>query len=575
LATLRNIDALTRSAEDTTTKYESGLNYHRQAGYQAEWPAYERMKSGDQWPAPTDKTRSLPRPVFNIIDLIESLKVSIVMNEQIMMRFSTQDSGDERSLQAADIFSRYSDTVWEDIKQNELNEEMLEICANVGTGILHYYWDADYTGGNKVPYMGRMCGEVLDPINVFFGNPQSNKVQAQPYIIISYRDMLSNVHEQAKANGLSKTLIAMITGDDAKREEGYDAAQIEINDTQKVTVLLHYYRKGKRIFFKKVASGIPFKDETDSGMELYPLAVMQWKRRRKSIHGVGDTRGLIPNQRAINFLVAMSILSAQLTGWPKLAIDPQRVSKSKITNTPGEIVEVANAEQGLDSAIKFLNPGQISPHVNDLVGQIIELTRSMSSANESSTGEAPGANMAAAAIMQLQKANGVPVESVKRRFYQCAEDVGRIWEEFFKVRFNMTREIKVKDDQGDDGYIPFRGTDYAQTDLSLKIDIGPSSQYSEALMMASLDKFLDKQFISFEQYLQYAPPNVVPFKERLLKEMELQQEQMAAQQAADPISTLPPEVQAQFAQLPPEEQQKILQQAQMGQQGGMPNARVG
>ncbi|MFX3633727.1 MAG: hypothetical protein ACE3L7_25580 [Candidatus Pristimantibacillus sp.] len=565
MATIRNIEAITRDAQDTTTKYENGLAYHKQVGYQNDWPAYERMKAGDQWPAATDKTRSLPRPVFNIIDLIESLKVSMVMNEQIMMRYSTQDSGDPISIEAADLFSRYSDTVWEDIKQNEINEEMLDVCANVGTGILHYYWDADYTGGNKLPYAGRMCGEVLDPINVFFGNPQNKDVQKQPNIIISYRDMLSNVREQAKASGLSKTLVAMIRGDSDKREEGYDAAQIEVQDTEKVTVLLHYFRKGKNVFFKKVASGIVIKPATDTGMKLYPLVVMQWKRRRKSIHGIGDTKGLIPNQRAINFLVAMSILSAQLTGWPKLAIDPMRVNKSKITNTPGEVVEVKQAEQGLDSAIKFLNPGQISPHVNDLVGQIIDLTRSMSSANESSTGEAPGANMAAAAIMQLQKANGVPVESVKRRFYQAMEDVGRVWEQFFKVKYNMPREIKVKDVQGDDEYTDFLGTDYADTDLSLKIDIGPSSQFSEALMMASLDKFLDKQFIDFEQYLKYAPSNVVPFKERLLKEMEQLREQQAAaasQQPADPLATLPPEVRAQYDALPPDQQQAILAQVQ-------------
>ncbi|WP_444980882.1 portal protein [Paenibacillus koleovorans] len=573
---MRNIESITRDAEDTTTKYKDGLNYHKQVGYQVEWPMYERFKAGDQWPTATEKTRSLPRPVFNIIDLIESLKVSTVMNEQIMMRYSTQDSGDDLSLEAADVFTRYSETVWEDIKQNELNEEMLEIAANVGTGILHYYWDSNYTGGNKIKFAGRMCGEVLDPINVFFGNPQERNVQKQPYVIISYRDMLWNVRKEAQQNGLSKTLRSFINGDEAKVDEGYDSAQVEVSGTEKVTVLLHYYKEGDRVFFKKVASGITFKQATDTNMSLYPLAVLQWKRRRKSIHGVGDTKGLIPNQRAINFLIAMSILSAQLTGWPKLAIDPQRVVKSKITNTPGEVVEVKDAATlGINNAIQFLNPGQISGHVNDLVGQIVDLTRSMTSANEASTGEAPGANMSAAAIIQLQKANGVPIESVKRRFYQCMEDVGRIWEEFFKVKYNMTREVKVKDDEGEDAFTDFHGTKYADTDLSLKIDVGPSSQYSEALMMASLDNFLERQYISFDQYLKYAPSNVVPFKERLIREMEKIRAEQAAQTVTDPISAIPPEQQAKFAQLPPDQQQRILQQARQMGQGGMGNAGVG
>lgn len=572
--TVRNIEALTASAAETQNKYDEGLSYHKAAGYQIEWPLYERMKAGDQWPAATEKTRNLPRPVFNIIDLIESLKVSTVMNEQIMMRFSSQDSGDETTKTAAEEFTKYSDTVWEEIKQNELNEEMLDIASNVGTGILHYYWDADYRGGNKVKYGGRMCGEVLDPINVFFGNPQQRNVQKQPYIVISYRDMLSNVREEATRNGLSKNLVSLITPDDNKRDEGYDAAQIEVQDTQKVTVLLEYYRKGGYVHFKKVASSMVIKKETNTNRKLYPLAVMQWKRRRKSIHGIGDTKTMVANQRALNFLVAMAILSTQLTGWPKLAIDPQRVDKRKITNTPGEIVEVKEAAvKGIEGAIRYLNPGTVPSQVGALVEQIIDLTKSTASANDASTGESPGANMAAAAIIQLQRANGVPIESVKRRFYQCMEDVGRIWEEFFKVNYNMNREVQVKDDQGEEQFMTFRGDKYKDVNMNLKIDVGPASSYSEALMMASLDKFYENKDINFLQYLKYAPSNVVPFKQRLITEIESQQAQAQAA-GADPLAALPPEVRAKFDQLPPEIQEQILQEVQQASQT-TPAAAVG
>lgn len=561
--TLRNLEALTRAADEVMTNYSDGLRYHKSVGFQRDWPEFERFKSGDQWPAATEKTKALPRPVFNIIDLIESLKVSTVMSEQIMMRFSSMDSIEEESVEAADLFSRITDKVWEQVKQNDLNEEMLDICSNIGTGILHYYWDNDYVAGNKRPVVGRMCGEVLDPINVFFSNPQQKNVQKQPYIVISYREMVSIVREEAEREGLSKNLVKLIVADNKKTDEGYDAAMTEVNSSDKTTVLLKYYKRGKKVYFKKVASGIETKGETDTGMKLYPIAIMQWKRRRKSIHGVGDTQGLIPNQRAINFLIAMSILSAQLTGWPKLAIDPERVDKSKITNSPGEIVEVKNANQGIDTALKFLNPGSISPQVNGLVSSIIDLTRQMTSANDVATGQAPGANMSAAAINLLQRQNGVPIEGVKRRFYQCMEDVGRIWEEFMKVKYNLPRDILIKDAQGDDESVEFLGTDYKDMDMDLKIDVGPSSMYSEALMMTSLDKFLDAQFISFEQYLRYAPPNVVPFRERLLRELEqLTQQSQAA--PVDPLAALTPEQRAQFEALPPEIQQQIMQQAQGG-----------
>jgi hypothetical protein len=67
------------------------------------------------------------------------------------------------------------------------------------------------------------------------------------------------------------------------------------------------------------------------------------------------------------------------------------------------------------------------------------------------------------------------------------------------------------------------------------------------------------------QYLKYAPSNVVPFKERLIREIEQQQElQQTAQTPTappNPIATLPPEVQRQFQALPPAMQQHVLQQA--------------
>jgi hypothetical protein len=106
----------------------------------------------------------------------------------------------------------------------------------------------------------------------------------------------------------------------------------------------------------------------------------------------------------------------------------------------------------------------------------------------------------------------------------------------------------------------FNGAAYADVPLTLKIDVGPATSYSESLMLASLDRFLDMQLITFKQYLEYAPKNVVPFKDRLLKEIE-EQEEMQAQQQQDIISQLPPDQQAEFMQMPPEQQQAFLQQA--------------
>lgn len=130
----------------------------------------------------------------------------------------------------------------------------------------------------------------------------------------------------------------------------------------------------------------------------------------------------------------------------------------------------------------------------------------------------------------LQKASSVPLESIKRRFYQAMEDTGNVWADMWRVYYNTDRLITVKDDNGEPMSATFNGEEHKDIDMRMKVDIGPSSSYSESLMMTSLDKLFDGQFITIEQYLKYAPQNVIPFKDRLLKDIQAQQEQQAQMQ---------------------------------------------
>lgn len=610
-------ESIIEQASAVQKQYEDGLNYKKQQGYLSKWAEYERMRAGDQWPAPTNRTRDLPRPVFNVIDQIQGHKVSSVMNENIKMVFSAADIASETDpetgetvdppeVEAAETFTRFADSTWERIKQDELNEEALDSGSNIGTCIWHYYWNDQKIGGNKLKYLGQMEGETIDPVNFFPGNPQQRDVQKQPYIIITSRDDVDNVKATAKENGVSQAIVELIKPDSDTQDQAYDKAKDEMTDSKKITVITKYWKENGIVHFMKVAGNAVIKPKTSTNKKLYPLVVMQWRRRKRSIFGVGDTEGLIPNQKSINFLIAMQILSVQNTGWPKLLVKRGETGiKQNITNTPGEIL-VDNAPMGGWSA-QYLNPGNISGHAQALVDNIMTYTKEVSGANESAMGEQISSDLNASAIMMLQKAAGIPIESIKRRFYQAMEDVGRIWEEFWKVNYNTDRNVTLKNDDEEPYTQVFNGSQHADTEMELKIDIGPSSSYSETLMMSSLDKLFDSQQISLEQYLKYSPRNVIPFKDRLLKEVQEQMEQQAvmeqqqmeqegammqeqeAQMAAEQeqqmmaeqeaemqaqaeaeanqphpfdqyLATLPQHEQAAFKKLPPEEQDRIMNQ---------------
>lgn len=547
------------AAKQILTEYQDGLAYKRRMGFLTKWPEYERFKAGDQWPVPTKRTKNLPRPVFNIIELIEGHKVASVMNEQIKMVFSTLEDDVPEYDDAADVFTRYSETTWELVKQNELNEEALEDASNRGTCIWHYYWDNSIEGGNTVKYRGEMCGEIIDAINFFPGNPQQRRVQKQPYNIITSREMVNAIKQEAKMNGLSDELISQIKPDKETRDQGYDGAQIELADGDQLTAITKYWReKDGTVWFTRIAAGMVIRKPTNTFMKLYPIAVMPWKRRKKSIFGVGDTEGLIPNQKAINLLMAMQVLNVQMNGWPKLLYKSGSIDPTQVTNEPGVMIMDKTIGQGF--GVDYLRPAPMNAQAQMLVDKFKEFTKELAGANDASVGTAPSAQLNATAIMLLQKAAGVPIESIKRRFYQAMEDIGRIWEEFWKVKYNTQRTIKIKDDDQKEFTRTFRGSDYAGIEMNLKIDIGPSSTYSESLMMSSLDNFLAKGYINFPQYLKYVPKNVVPFKDRLLKEIEQQQEQGAIDQI---LSMLPPELQQIVMQF-------LSQAAQQPQQPAVP-----
>lgn len=506
--------------------YANGLKYHKSMGFYEKWPEYERFLAGDQWPAATERTKGLPRPVFNLIAYIQTHKKAAVMGDSIKMVYTSEEIDEagvdpliDNAMNGADKFTKFADATWERLDQDKLNDEMLVSASNCGTGILHYYWNNTIKGGLTNKYIGDFEGEFIDPANCFFGDTQCTDVQKQPYILISHRELTKNVIEAARKGGVPETLVSLINADKNTNDELYDAAKHEMEDMGKVTVLTEYYKKNGNVYFKKVCNDVVIVPETNTMLTRYPIAVMTWKPRKKCSYGIGDTEGLIANQKGVNFSLAMMLLSQQQTGWPKLLAKPGAI-KQQITNAPGEIITDYYVGDG--DGIKYMNTQSFSANTFGLVDKFISLTKDLNGANDASMGIAPGADMSAQAIMLLQRSAGVPLEDIKKRFYRCVEDIGRIWEDIWKTKYNLPRKVKVTGEDGNDAMMEFTGTDYKDAPMSLKIDIGPASTYSEFTAQSTLDKLYDKGAIDTVTYLKFSSKTAVPFKTELIKELENQ-----------------------------------------------------
>jgi hypothetical protein len=556
------------------TERKNGLTYQQSMGFSTNWPEFERFKTRQQWPCSTPATKNFPRPVIDFISYVTRNKKAAVLSQSIKMLFTAEEvpEGDPETantiVKGASDFTDYSQIVWNDVRQKDLNDRAVDDAVTNGPGIFHYYWDNYDHGGTVTKYIGKLKGEVIDAINFFVANPQQDDVQKQPYIEISSREDTDKLVQMAKSN---KQPTDLIQSDKNTSEEGYDAAQIELDGSNKTTCVTKYYRQpidpknpytGSEVYWTKVTESAVIvpptpltpKDAT-SKITLYPVEVFNWERRKKCIYGIGEIEGLISFQKALNTGYGMMLLAVQQTAWPKMLVK-QGALQEQPTNTPGEVL---TDYSGNGDGIKYMQPPAFSTTPASILDNMLGMERTMTGTTEIMTGETLGANMAASAIIALQNQARQPTHNVQDRFYRSIERIGRIWEQFYKAYFNQPRSY-TKSDPATGAKIPqtFLGSQYADVSFAMEIDVGPGSEYSESVQMSMMETLFNKGAISPYQFVKYAPKNIFP--QGLVQDM---------QQAATQQATQPPQIPAQAQTgLNPQPMQAVQPQAQ-----GQPQAQ--
>ena len=158
--------------------------------------------AGNQWvhlPQSPAMSR-LPKPVFNIIKRIVTLQVAAMTSTSTTISFDSlgyQDGANEQdpSSNAAEMASAEVENLLEKFKMDYRIREALFDGAVTGDYCAHFYWDADKKpyGGAFGQHKGEIEMEMVDGINVMFGNPNSHEVQKQPYILLVGRDTVQHL----------------------------------------------------------------------------------------------------------------------------------------------------------------------------------------------------------------------------------------------------------------------------------------------------------------------------------------------------------------------------------------------
>lgn len=583
---------------ETWSLVDDGQSYNNTVGYYQIVDLNDAFIRGDQWRGVV--SNGLPTPIFNIIKRVRDYKVSSIMSQKISGTYNldnvstkTEDPAELELLGLIETINNYTEIKWEKEKMDAKIRECLMDGFATGDFCIYTYWDAYKETGQDAK--GDFCCEVIDGVNVLFGNPNNREVEKQPYIILLGRDMVKNLQQEAKKNGIPKQDWDKISADEDTMYTAGEFGKRELDKRTvngKCTYAIKLWKEEGKVYFTKSTKYCEIRKKVDMRIRRYPVAFGNWEKVKNSYHGRAECTGMLPNQRYINKQFAMLMTWMMYNALGKVAYDSTRIPAW--SNQIGAAIPVNGDIAG---AIQQIPAGNFNSGVLDLVNVAMKETLNALGVNDVVLGDIKPENTSA--IIAVQKQSAVPLENVQANLYQFIEDLYLIWGEFIIAMYTTDRMLPQK--QGEDvSYTPFNSQMLQDKLMSVRVDVGPSSFWSEVSSMQTLDAMLKGNYITMLQYLERIPNGVIPKKQELMEELRqqmeekqmmeqqaMQQQAMPAEQptqepmqepALDPkmvqyeqmaqiIEQLPPEMQDEFMQLSPEQQEQAIQEF-LAQQGG-------
>ncbi len=553
-------------------RYKACADYKNANNYYNTVDENYRYYQGDQWG--NTQSNGLPMPVFNVIKPVIRYKISVIMQNDTSILYTsenTQDPEFQTLSEISKVLTNYSKVLWEKNKMDYLNESMLTDAAITGNGFIYHYFD----NGKK-----EITSELVDGNNIYPANPNVADIQSQEYIVVAFRRPLNAVKREAenarkaKLNGLSKDDVENIMPDTETTYQAGENAKTEMREYEKVTLLLMFWKDPETgtVHYSKSTRDCEIVKDTDLGLTLYPIAMMTWEPAKNFFFGIPDAKSLIPNQDYINTIAAMIMASTTFTSFPKM------IYNSDLIDNPSTEVGVAigvNGGYDVRDAAAYITPQGVGSDAFSMFERTITLTKELMGANDGALGNINPENASGKAILAVMEQTAVPLDGNKRRFYNYIEDNALIWADMWRVYHSTNAKIvSVKDDVTSETETFAISPDaWNKLMLNVKVEVGPSSRWNEVVMTQILDNLLQQQMIDLEFYVNAMPSSSGFPKAQMtqylqqMKERQMGQQQMADNaQIDDMLAQNTPDIDRLLESLTEEQRQQAMQDPKYLQQ---------
>ncbi len=476
--------------------YEKGRNYHRLIGIYTDTDRNHRMYNGDQW---TGAKLGDVEPVqINFIKPIVKYKLSVIHSNLYAINYSSQNYENSEFRQSAelccDMLNDYASKIWEKDKMDIKGRRVTKDAAINDEGIIYVDFDKE----KMMP-----INEVIEKNDIFYGNENSDDIQAQPYIIILKRMPVSNAQEYAVKMGLGAEMLSNIVGDNDVFERSGEAAKNEKDNM--VSLLFKMYKRDGTVHFSASTRYVDIVEDIDLGISLYPVAHFTWEEKKGSARGEGEVRYLIPNQLEVNKTLMRRVLTVKTQAYPQKVYDKAKISNPEELQKVGGIINTNGTPvDDINKIVGVLKPAQMSPDVKQLQEELVTVTRELAGAGDIATGNVNPESASGRAILAVQQASQAPMTEQKETYKNFIEDVAKIWLEFLiAYSFDgINLEYKQTDPRSGEEIVQIVNVPQVtlqQLQATVKIDITPKSVYDKFAQEQTIENLLIQGFFSAER----------------------------------------------------------------------------
>ena len=511
-------------------KYERCKDYLLRKSLVTSTNKYWNFYLGDQWNGLESGGEELP--TMNFIKPIVKHKVSTVCQNNTVVNYSDTMGKDDLA-EVYKTLSQIFSACWEKAEMDTNVWNMVKDGAIAGDSYAFF-------GTADVRDM-----QILSNMSVLLADEQKTDIQEQPFLIIRERLSVSKIKELARQNGIPEDESETLRPDKDTDYLIHNREDVEHKgDEGKTTSLLYLEKKDGVVYVAKSTKTCvyqplgPICSELNGqmvrGMRLYPIVRFVWEDTPNNARGQGEVRELIPNQIEVNKSLARISMSVKMSAFPRLAYARESVLNPDDLDKVGAAIEVTgNNAQSINQMISYLSPMAMSSDARVFVNDLMTQTRELAGASDTALGNIDDpTRVAASAVIAINDQSTRSMNEQVAKVKKLTEDFARLWPEIW-FTYHPEGMTVTKEVEGQAVPLTITKEQMEQMAPDIRVDVSQDNPWSKASEQQAADSLLDKEKITFEEYVELVPENGPVPKARLKKVLELRKVAMQQQALAE------------------------------------------